>query len=97
MWGKGLEIVETRNNHTGLNVFMKAVKGDRKFTGADTAIELRGGPVEVGIGDSPETGYERQWSMWKMKGGLFWKGLSTGLLLLLWIVVGMAACGYLFD
>jgi hypothetical protein len=50
MWGKGLEIIETRNNNTGLNVYMKAVKGDKKFDGADTTIELRGGPVEVGIG-----------------------------------------------
>lgn len=50
MWGKGLEIVETRNNNTGLNVYMKAVKGDKRFDGADTTIELRGGPVEVGIG-----------------------------------------------
>jgi hypothetical protein len=54
MWGKGLEIVETRNNNTGLNVYMKAVKGQRKFDGADTTIELRGGPVEVGIGGKRE-------------------------------------------
>ena len=35
---------------SGLNVYMKAVKGEKKFNGADTSIELRGGPVEVGIG-----------------------------------------------
>ena len=50
MWGKDLEIVESRNNATGLNVYMKAVKGKHKYDGADTTIELRGGPVEVGIG-----------------------------------------------
>ena len=51
MWGKGLEIVETRNNNTGLNVYMKAVKGEIPYESADTSIELRGGPVEVGIGE----------------------------------------------
>ena len=60
MWGKGLEIIETRNNNTGLNVYMKAVKGDKKFDGADTSIELRGGPVEVGIGDDAESELEGQ-------------------------------------
>jgi hypothetical protein len=38
----------------GLNVYMKAVKGKKKFDGADTSIELRGGPVEVGIGPRDE-------------------------------------------
>jgi hypothetical protein len=33
---------------------MKAVKGEKKFNGADTSIELRGGPVEVGIGPRGE-------------------------------------------
>jgi len=51
IWGKGLEIVESRNNATGLNVYVKGVKGQHKFDGADTSIELRGGPVEVGIGE----------------------------------------------
>ena len=50
MWGKDLEIVESRNNATGLNVYVKGVKGQHKYDGADTTIELRGGPVEVGIG-----------------------------------------------
>jgi hypothetical protein len=49
-WGHGLEIIESRNNNTGLNVYMKAVKGKIPYHHADTSIELRGGPVEVGIG-----------------------------------------------
>jgi hypothetical protein len=51
MWGKDLEVIEKRNNNTGLNVYMKAVKGKVPSKGADTSIELRGGPVEVGIGE----------------------------------------------
>ena len=97
MWGKGLEIVETRNNNTGLNVYMKAVKGDKKFDGADTSIELRGGPVEVGIGDDAESELEGQWGVMKVKFSLFWNGFSSALLIFVWVVVALGACGYLFD
>lgn len=96
MWGKGLEIVETRNNNTGLNVYMKAVKGNKKFDGADTSIELRGGPVEVGIGDV-ESDLEGQLEVMKVRVSLFWNGFNGALLFFVWIVVALSACGYLFD
>lgn len=97
MWGKGLEIVETRNNNTGLNVYMKAAKGGKRFDGADTTIELRGGPVEVGIGVQEESDTNGYWGISTIKMDLIWSGLSGGLHLLLWITVGMAAYGYYFD
>src|SRR5271169_6170443 len=80
MWGKGLEIVETRNNNTGLNVYMKGVKGAKKFDGADTTVELRGGPVEIGIGLPGESDLVAYWGISSVKMELIWSGLSTGLL-----------------
>src|SRR5436190_4990887 len=97
MWGKGLEIVESRNNNTGLNVYMKAVKGDKKFDGADTSIELRGGPVEVGIGDNAESELEGQFHVIQVKISLFWNGFSGAFLFFVWILVAFSAFGYLFD
>ena len=51
IWGNGVEIVKDRGNETGLNVYVKAVKGDQKCAAqAQTVIHLRSGTVEVGIG-----------------------------------------------
>ena len=97
VWGKGLEIVEKRNNNSGLNVYIKVVKGIKKFNGADTTIELRGGPVEVGIGIPGEIGDEGLWGMSPVKLGLVWSGWWVMFQFLVWIAVGMAAYGYFFD
>jgi hypothetical protein len=59
MWGKDIEVIETRNNATGLDVYMKAVRGKLPYEKADTSIELRGGPVEVGIGKMEKIDVEK--------------------------------------
>jgi len=100
MWGKGLEIIEARNNNTGLNVYMKGVKGKRKFDGADTSIELRGGPVEIGIVDGTSLGEKGVggWEFWSHGSmGLLWRGFIWGLGMLIWVLLAFIAWGYLFD
>jgi hypothetical protein len=95
--GRGLEIVEARNNNTGLNVYVKAVKGLRKYDGADTSIELREGPVVVGIGDQEGWMSKGSWGFNTDKMSGIWKGLSVGLVLSFWVVSAMAGYGYLFG
>ena len=95
--GRGLEIVEARNNNTGLNVYVKAVKGPRKYDGADTSIELRQGPVVVGIGDPSGWELVGSWGFNTDTLSGIWKGLSVGLVLFFWLVSAMAGYGYLFG
>ena len=89
--------MEARNNNTGLNVYVKAVKGLRKYDGADTSIELREGPVMVGIGDQEGWMSKGSWGFNTDKMSGIWKGLSVGLVLSFWIVSAMAGYGYLFG
>jgi hypothetical protein len=95
--GRGLEIVEARNNNTGLNVYVKGVKGPRKYDGADTSIELREGPVVVGIGNPSGWELVGSWEFNTDTMSGIWKGLSVGLVLSFWVVSAMAGYGYLFG
>lgn len=60
MWGKGLEVIEERNNRTGFNVYVKAIKGNEPWYKADTVVELRGGPITIGIGKRTDD-YRGKW------------------------------------
>ena len=96
--GTGLEVVEARNNNTGFNVYMKAVKGPRKYDGADTSIELREGPIEVRIGDNDGKRLRAvSWGINTDTMSGIWKGLSVGSVVFFWVVLAMAGYGYLFG
>jgi hypothetical protein len=90
--------VESRNNNRALNVYVKAVKGPRKYDGADTSIELREGPVEVRIGD--HDGMHLRVGSWGINTDTMsgiWNGFSVGLVVFFWVVMAMAGYGYLFG
>lgn len=90
--------MEARNNNSALNVYVKAVKGPRKYNGADTSMELREGPVEVRIGN--RGGRHLRVGSWGINTDTIsgiWKGLSVGAVVFFWIVMAMAGYGCLFG
>ena len=95
--GGGLEIIESRNNNSGFNVYIKGIKGQRKYDGADTSIEMREGSVEVGIGDPVGWHLEGSWRVNTDTISGIWRGLSVGIVLFFWVVLAMAGYGYLFE
>ena len=95
--GRGLEIVESRNNNTGFNLYVKGVKGSRKYDGADTTLESREGSVEVRIGDPVGWRLAGSWSLNTDAMNGIWRGLGFGSLVFLTVVLAVAGYGYIFG